>query len=259
MNNYIDKDLVRQRFSKARYTYSDNAVIQKHIAEQMNNIIKRFAPQTRKNNVLEIGCGTGLFTRIFLKENAVEKLIMNDICEEMEFQIYELLNENSSFLPGDAESIDLPENQDMIISCSAIQWFENPIGFLNGCRKKLKDSGILAISTFAPDNFREIASVNSSMLRYIDMETIRDALAEHYDIIYSGEEKICLYFNSPEDVLRHLKKTGVNGIRKEKWTRKELNSFITRYKELFSTENNMVTLTYNPIYIICKKKNHEKE
>ena len=84
MNSYIDKDLVKQRFSKARYTYSDNAVIQKHIAEQMNNIIKRFVPQTRKNNVLEIGCGTGLFTRIFLKENAVEKLIMNDICEEME-------------------------------------------------------------------------------------------------------------------------------------------------------------------------------
>lgn len=259
MEKYIDKGLVRQRFSKARHTYSDNAVIQKHIAEQMNNIIKRFAPQTRKNNVLEIGCGTGLFTRIFLKDNTVNKLIMNDICEEMECQIHELLTENNRFLPGDAETIDLPENQDMIISCSAIQWFDNPISFLNECRKKLTDSGILAISTFAPDNFWEIASVNSSMLRYIDVETIRDALTEYYDIIYSGEERICLYFNSPEDVLRHLKNTGVNGIKKEKWTRKELNSFITRYKELFSTENDMVTLTYNPIYLICKKKNHEEK
>lgn len=259
MDNYIDKSLVRQRFSKARHTYSDNAVIQRHIAEQMNSIIARFTPPSIKRNVLEIGCGTGLFTRIFLKENTVDRLIMNDICEEMEYQVHELLNENNCFLPGDAETIDLPDNQDMIISCSAIQWFENPIFFLNECRKKLTDSGILAISTFAPDNFREIASVNSSSLKYIAVETIRETLAEFYDIIYSGEEKICLYFNSPEEVLRHLKKTGVNGIRKEKWTRKELNSFITRYKELFSTDDDMVTLTYNPIYIICKKKNHEKE
>lgn len=259
MNHYIDKKLVKERFSKATQTYSEEAVVQRHIAEQMNNIIKNFTPASKRNNILEIGCGTGLFTRIFLKENTINKLIMNDICDNIEHEISDLLGDNISFIPGDAENLEFPENLDMIVSCSAIQWFANPLFFLEECRNKLIDSGILAISTFAPDNFKEISSISPATINYLPIETIKESLSKYYDIIYTSEEKMSLYFDSPEDVLKHLKKTGVNGIRKERWTRSNLADFTTRYKERFSTDNNMVTLTYNPIYIICKKKNNEKE
>lgn len=254
MNQDIDKKLIKERFSKATQTYTEEAVVQKYIAEKMNQIIKDFIPEEKRRKVLEIGCGTGLFTRIYLKGSTINKLIMNDICDEVEQKLSDILGNNISFLPGDAESINLPVNMDMIVSCSAIQWFNNPIDFLNGCRERLSDSGVLAISTFAPDNFNEISTVCSSTLNYIPEEKIRQSLEKYYDIIYIGEEKIPLYFKSPEDVLKHLKKTGVNGIKKEKWTRSKLNDFILRYKELFSMDNDMVTLTYNPIYIICKKK-----
>ena len=259
MNHHIDKELVKERFSKASATYSTDAVVQKHIAQQMNNIIRNFVPASNRNNVLEIGCGTGLFTRMYLKDNIIDRLVMNDICDNMECELSDLIGENISFMPGDAENMNFPENQDMIVSCSAIQWFEDPIGFMERCRSKLRPSGILAISSFAPDNFREISSLSSCSLKYIPVETIKNSLSKYYDIIYCSEEKMSLFFDTPEDVLRHLKRTGVNGIRKESWTRSNLRSFCSKYRELYSTDNDMVTLTYNPIYIICKKKNNEEK
>lgn len=259
MNRQIDKNLVKERFSKAIDTYTHEAIVQQYIAEQMCNILKKFIPSEKKGAVLEIGCGTGLFTRLFLKENTIDKLTINDICDISKLGLEDLLGEKVSFLSGDAERLNLPDNQDMIVSCSAIQWFDNPVVFLKNCKEKLTDSGILAISSFAPENFKEIKEISSCTLQYISIDKIKKSLRNYYDIIYSSEENIYLYFDSPKEVLKHLKKTGVNGIRKEKWTRKNLNEFCLKYKKHFSTTNDKVRLTYNPIYLICKKKQNEKE
>ena len=55
------------------------------------------------------------------------------------------------------------------------------------------------------------------------------------------------------DVLRHLKDTGVTGIRPCHWTRKKLADFSMRYAGRYAAPDGGVTLTYHPIYIICVK------
>ena len=52
----------------------------------------------------------------------------------------------------------------------------------------------------------------------------------------SKEEKIKLYFNSPIDVLKHLKLTGVNAIKEHKFTKSSLKEFEKKYYEQYSED-----------------------
>ena len=71
----VDKDLISKRFSKAVGTYDGAAAVQDAIAERMVSLLqyhdgRRGTAADGRNavgKVLEIGCGTGLFTRKFLK------------------------------------------------------------------------------------------------------------------------------------------------------------------------------------------------
>jgi malonyl-CoA O-methyltransferase len=70
--------------------------------------------------------------------------------------------------------------------------------------------------------------------------------------VYAEEETIEQHFATPKDVLRHLKETGVTGIRSRHWTPRQLMEFCNRYTEMFGSGHD-VALTYHPIYIIAKK------
>ena len=59
-----------------------------------------------------------------------------------------------------------------------------------------------------------------------------------------------LHFDSPIDLLRHLRDTGVTGT---PGNRHKGFNFIKRYRETFG-ETQEITLTYCPVYIIAHKK-----
>ena len=58
----------------------------------------------------------------------------NDICQEMSACFTDLLGSGqATFLAGDAESLPFPKGQDLIVSCSALQWFVSPALFFERC------------------------------------------------------------------------------------------------------------------------------
>ena len=67
-----------------------------------------------------------------------------------------------------------------------------------------------------------------------------------------------LHFPTPADVLRHLKRTGVNGLSRRKWTRKDLSDFCRTYSELFGTAGGC-TLTYHPVFVLARKQQDTTE
>jgi malonyl-CoA O-methyltransferase len=62
-----------------------------------------------------------------------------------------------------------------------------------------------------------------------------------------------MWFDSSEAVLRHLRRTGVNGCAASPWTRARLKSFCTSYTARFGM-NERVPLTYHPVWLIARKK-----
>lgn len=250
----MDKVKIAQRFANACKSYNQEAVAQYRIACHLSELMKKFVPLSPKS-VLEIGCGTGQFSRLMLKQLRPKQALLNDLCPEMQPELADILSTGVSFYPGDAEHLSLPTNQQLIASCSAVQWFTNIPLFLEKCYTVLAANGFLVFSTFGPDNMKEIKSLTGMALSYYSLEKWKQWLSPNYDLIHSEEEQIVLTFDNPVKVLYHLKQTGVTGISSNTpWTKGKLDIFNQQYQEKYSTKDGKVQLTYHPIYFIVKKQ-----
>ncbi|MCZ2661847.1 malonyl-ACP O-methyltransferase BioC [Bacteroides fragilis] len=250
----FSKQLIAQRFSKAIDTYPHEARVQQQIARKMCTLLQQHLPRQSFRRIVEFGCGTGTYSRLLLRSFRPERLLLNDLCEEMRHSCEDILNEQVSFLPGDAEALAFPHGTELITSCSVLQWFEHPDAFFRKCENILNAQGYIAFSTFGKENMKEICQLTGQGLAYRSREELTASLSALYDIVHTEEEVISLNFSNPMEVLYHLKQTGVTGTCNRAWTRSKLSLFCQEYERLFSPGKGSVSLTYHPIYIIAKKR-----
>lgn len=255
----MDKRLIAERFSKAAATYPKEASVQRQIADKMIRLLTAHITSPCPQ-VIEFGCGTGIYSRMLLQKIRPEELLLNDLCPDMRHCCEDLLRQKQvSFLAGDAENAPFPAGSSLITSCSALQWFESPERFFERCNALLRHQGYFAFSTFGKKNMEEIRALTGNGLPYRSREELEAALSPYFDILHSEEELVPLSFGHPMSVLHHLKQTGVNGVRAQEasatqtWTRRDLQLFCERYTRQFA-QGTSVSLTYHPIYIIAKKK-----
>ena len=139
----IDKTLVAKRFAHARNTYGREARVQQQVAEKMLRLLMEHtgkhsaAPNSTGNTlscpesispfrkVAEFGCGTGCYSRLLLHTLQPESLLLNDLCPEMEECIKDICDRDNKgrvkFMPCDAETLEFPQETDLITSCSTLQ------------------------------------------------------------------------------------------------------------------------------------------
>ncbi len=237
----MDKRLIAERFARARDTYSREARVQQQVAEKMLRLLTEHTSLFHR--IVEFGCGTGSYSRLLLDKLQPESLLLNDLCPEMRECLTDLLPQNMvQFIPGDAEALDFPEGTDLITSCSTLQWFNDPEAFFARCHRFLSEEGYLAFSTFGAENMREIHTLTGHGLEYLSIETLKELLAPHFETVYAEEEIVSLPFNTPLQVLQHLKETGVTGTEKKVWTRGRLQTFCNGYTEFSSAEKMATSL-----------------
>lgn len=254
----MDKRLIAARFAKAAGTYGREATVQTQIAAHMVSLLQSHAADDfHADSILEIGCGTGSYSRLLLERFAPKRLVINDLCREMLDQCADITSAGVIALEGDAEHIDFPQEQSLITSCSAIQWFERPDLFFSKCSRSLRADGYLAISSFGKQNMKEVAQLTGESLVYPSLDELKQSLTADYEVVCAEEEIITKSFDSPKDVLRHLKETGVTGIRSRRWTPRQLMEFCNKYTDMFGTGRE-VTLTYHPVYIVARKRGNSK-
>ena len=229
----IDKSLVKMRFSKSMKTYNDNAVVQKKMAKRLISLL----PRKNFNSILEIGSSTGVLTEQIKKCLTFDEYSANDLIENSKNYINNIIPQNT-FIIGDIEEINLNTKYDLIISNAALQWCENIQQTLDKLYSNLNKNGVLAVSIFGNDNFYELKKVLN----------IKNTMKTNFNGILEKEK---LYFNSPLDVLKHIKSTGANALEYYKFTKSSLKEFVDKYNKLFSSLNK-VPLTYQPLYILLE-------
>jgi len=248
------KKLITDRFSKAQTTYNANALAQKEVAVRLSEIISEAVASSRYSprSMLEIGCGTGLLTRILLERYMFKTVHLNDISDVF-VPCFSDLNEqyDYNFYVKDAEEIVLNRKYDLIVSSSVFQWFENMPSFMEKIRQHLSPDGIFAFSTFGPQNMREVKELTGTGLDYLSKDEWIELLSVHFQLLQAEENSIQLQLNSPKDVLKHLKQTGVNAFKNQTaiWTPAKMRQFETQYQNLFSVDEK-VRLTYHPLYFL---------
>lgn len=251
----IETHRLCQRFSRALPTYPEHAVAQQQISKHLASLLSAYTDSVFKR-ALEIGCGSGGFTRELKHNSRIDEWVVNDLCEACLPAVESLFPDASpTFLAGDAASLCFPGRYDLIASASAFQWINDLPSFFRKLAALLEPAGVLLFSTFGPDNLKEIKQLTGKGLIYPSLPQIRNWLIPSFRLLHAEEKSIPLLFRSPLDVLKHLKYTGVTATAgRTIWTRSKQEAFSNRYRQLFATPTNEVILTYQPIYILAVKK-----
>ncbi len=257
-NIIIDKQLVRERFGSTLKSYGTHAVVQKAMARELSEIICHSGQQHSFARVLEVGAGSGALMAELLSRCSVEAYYANDLVEESRHCLLEVLDrypvQEFHFLAGDIEQLEeLPSELDLVVSNATLQWLDDLDGFFRTMAAHLKPGGILAFSTFSTSTMKEISAIEGVGLSYHTLGELERLAGNYFELTLSREEVQQLEFSSPEAVLHHIRRTGVNGIRRRSWTKSRYKHFIDQYRRLFSCENG-VYLTYHPVYCCMKKR-----
>lgn len=249
-NDTIDKQKVAKHFSRAAESYDAAAVVQHDMAQRLLSLLPENFDAL---HILEIGCGTGLFTKLLAQRFTTAHFTINDLCPTMCDIATQAITNHTTCMAGDAEQIDFHGTYGLITSAAAIQWFSNLPDFLSRIEASLANDGIILFSTFGSDNLKELRHTTGKGLPYFSSEVLQEIFERYYTDVSVVEERHTLMFDSPIEVLRHMQQTGANGLT---GTHFSLRRFSEQYQALYTAENGSVSLTYHPIYIIARKKHN---
>ncbi|MEG1553508.1 MAG: methyltransferase domain-containing protein [Rikenellaceae bacterium] len=238
------KELIKKRFAHNLDGYDALSVVQRSICEHIDELLEDFIPSIHDNGIaVELGAGTGFFTRHLLKRFSNTSWLINDIVPQTETYIEKVVAQSGyvgalTYRWGDAENIDFPSGISLLASASLFQWFYSLDEFLNRVGTNIAKGGYVVFSSFGEDNFFEI----------------REASLCKKGIVFPSYQDVIqkMMFHSVSDMLHYLKDTGVNGSSNGSWNRREYNDFCSRYNEMYSKEEG-ITLSFNPIIFILKK------
>ena len=243
-----DKNLIKKRFEKGIKTYQQNAIIQKRMADKLIMLIKQYINLDKFDNIFEIGCGSGILTKVAKRSFIYKNYFLNDITDVSG------LYPSDNFILGDIEQVNLSKKEyifDLIISNATFQWINDLNNLFKNLYMNLEKEGYFCFTTFGKENFIELKRVANISLKYYSLENLSYILSSNnFEILHIEEDMNKLFFENPYQVLKHIKNTGVNSIKKAIWTKNKLNNFINTYQEFYTD----ISLTYHPIYIICKKR-----
>ncbi|MHB9131311.1 MAG: methyltransferase domain-containing protein [Armatimonadota bacterium] len=139
-------------FSMAAACYETHAVPQCSAAHDLLAFTGAVAPRT----ILELGCGTGLYTRLLLAAFPQATLVGVDIAAAMVAMARQrIADARASFQVADAEGMTMG-SYDLITSNATVQWFTDLPGTLTRLMGLLNEGGLLSFSFFGPETYREL-------------------------------------------------------------------------------------------------------
>lgn len=239
-----DLEKVGKRFEKASVTYNDHAIAQKMITGRMASLLGEWESldEIRGGDILEIGPGTGLFSRKYFKYLLPTRAKFIDLYDIEPFGFIP----NEEYIVGDGEQYlnKCEDTFDCILSTSAIQWFVDVPRFISNSFRHLRKGGMLICSTFLPGNLKELVAAGGTSLMYLDKEEIEVFLKNRFSKYELIDEEIKLVFASAREALMHLKYTGVAGSANPGNAGKIMESL--------RDSDGRVTLTYHPLYILAQ-------
>lgn len=252
-----DKKLISLRFEQAAATYEQNATVQHRVAEHLLALLDTAVPGLAPDKGLEIGCCTGLLTeRIFARYPGLSQLTISDLVAAFEECVCRRIGpraEKIAFVPGDIETVALPDQYDLIISSSTLHWVHNLPRLCDKLCRHFRPGGIFALSLYGRENLREIRETTGIGLTYRNLDELREVVAARFEILAAEEAFEMLWYKDPLAVLKHLRATGVNAIGQKSWTRRQVSEFIKRYQAAYGGPEG-VRLTYHPMFVIARPR-----
>ncbi len=259
----IDKQQVREAFSRAAPHYDELAVLQKEIGNRLLERLDLIKLDPRR--ILDVGCGTGAWSERLAQRYKKAEVISLDLAPGMVHHARHQLStwrrhfSKRRFVCGDAEQLPLADNSiDMLFSNATLQWCPDLDAAFSEFHRVLRPNGLIMFTTFGPDTLTELrqawAAVDDAIHvnAFIDMHDIGDALmrAQVADPVMDTEN-IILTYRDVRTLMRELKGIGAHNVtagRNHGLTGKTRLTKMIRAYEQFRDKQGTLPVTYEVIY-----------
>lgn len=148
-----DKRQVAASFSRAADSYDSVAALQRKVGSAL---LARLPATPSPQRWLDLGCGTGHFSRALGERYGDAEGVALDIAEGM-LRHARPLGGAQQFVVGDAESLPLRDAScDLLFSSLALQWCADFAAVLGEARRVLRPGGVLAFSSLCVGTLQEL-------------------------------------------------------------------------------------------------------
>lgn len=232
-----DKRLIGDMFGGSAATYDAQAQVQRDAAMRLvEGLAQR--RQGTTNHIVEVGCGTGICTRMLAERFHPEELTLNDLYSPD----VAVEAPATRFVAGDGEQLMLSmadASADMVVAASAAQWFNSLPGFVREARRVLRPGGLLGLTLYGPQTMAELDPRLGSRNGFFSVAELRAMMPGA-----TVESRVqTLRFDDMRQLARHLRETGVNG---------HARADVGALRE-FVAKTAAPALTYEVIEVICPK------
>ncbi|RAL26431.1 malonyl-ACP O-methyltransferase BioC [Thermoflavimicrobium daqui] len=266
---YMTKTRIVKQFNRAVHTYDQYADVQKQMAGRLISILPLLKKDLR---ILEVGCGTGILTRLLAKQFPHATILAIDLAEEMikKAQMGWASSSHIRFQVADGEGNDWVQEGpfDLIISNATIQWFSKPQVAFKNFRRALKMGGWFLASTFGPKTFQELTALFCDLEQKLQIPPSQHQLSmpdrttwearlqkEKFIEVKTKEELYQLEYPDCYTFLKAVKAVGASYSENTlsfSQTRKLLQCVMENYNQKYKTNQGVYT-TYQVYYLIGRK------
>lgn len=211
-----------ESFAKAATTYDTYADVQLLAAGRLAAYMEANTRDLVPGSILEVGCGTGLFSQKVIDLFANREFRITDLCPEMLDRCRSRLTNstprgnNVTFAVQDASAAEYYGTHAMIVAAFALQWIEQLDSCLDSLVARLAEGGKLFFSVPAEGSFGEWKSVcKRAGVTYTgnplpEPSALREFARSHGLRLSLYEESFRISHKSLHSFLQSLKSLGAN-------------------------------------------------
>ena len=218
---------IKNSFNKAAHKYDDNCQLQLETGDTLLSLI------SSANNVIDLGCGSGITTEKLKYKNLYALDISNELLALARLR---LGKKDITYLEMGYDDFS-GLNLDLAFANMSLQWSDDLELSLNNIKKNLNTTGVLAFSIPLSGTFSDL---KTSTMSFLSAAQVKELLSS-WEIIHSKTEEINYLFPNLIEALKSIKSVGANYCKDKKYT-------------LPSRDKSPYLLKYNIGYFIARKK-----
>lgn len=160
----IDKQAVAASFSRAATTYDQVAELQRSVG---TNLLERLPKDLQAERLVDLGCGTGYFTRA-LNARFQQPVLGLDIAEGMLRYARSQGPASCAWVTADAEALPLrSDSQQLLFSSLALQWCPDLGQALREAHRVLQSGGHMVFNTLVDGTLQELRDAWQAVDGYV--------------------------------------------------------------------------------------------